>query len=188
MLFIVRTRVVLLKFELPTPNIKRVLSLQRGWKFGLLVPYHCKTSLQIFFLLVSAARTDLMFKFGCIIHHGWDPHVLQRLYSHLLHRPDLFVGDSMLVILQDTIKSTQSPKYRIEQKDHTYPLCIRTISFLRLPNSFFNSRLDASSSFNSTVLPVEACESQPVALVTSLYRLRPVNMPCPVRCVSLGNV
>jgi len=124
MLFIVRTRVVLLKFELPTPNIKRVLSLQRGWKFGLLVPYHCKTSLQIFFLLVSAARKDLMFKFGCIIHPGSDPHALQRLYSHLLHRPDLFVGDSMLVI----------------------PLCIRTISFLRLPNSFFNSRLDASSS------------------------------------------
>jgi len=92
----------------------------------------------------------------------------------LVLSPDLFVGDSMLVILQDTIKSTQSPKYRIEQKGHTYPLCIRTISFLRLPNSFFNSRLDASSSFNSTVLPVEACESQPVALVTSLYRLRPV--------------
>ena len=33
------TRNVLWKFELPTPDIKRTLSLQRGYKFGLLVPY-----------------------------------------------------------------------------------------------------------------------------------------------------
>ena len=37
--FICRTRVVLPKFERPTLNTKRVLSLQRSWKFDLLVPY-----------------------------------------------------------------------------------------------------------------------------------------------------
>merc|ERR1711865_1363218 len=67
------------------------------------------------------------------------------------------------------------------------PSCIRIISFFKLPNSFFNSILDANSSLNSTVLPVEAWESQPVALVHSLYlALRPVMSPFLVRCVSLG--